>query len=939
MKKSVLIRAALLCLLAVPAAGQVPAGPQEKMPLDGEVRVGRLDNGMTYYIRHYDNPRQRADFFIAHDVGALQEEDDQNGLAHFLEHMAFNGTKHFPGKGILNYLAANGVRFGYNVNAYTSRDRTVYNVSNVPLVREGLVDSLLLILHDWSYYIACEPGEIESERGVIREEWRRGNDARSRMARKSAEVEYDGSKYARRDVIGDMEIVNNFGRQTLIDFYHKWYRPDLQAVIVVGDVDVDAMERKIRDVMASIPKAENPAQKEVYDIPQRDKPRYGLVTDPETKAVAVKLIFYQPYPSEEERATVGAVRGELARKVFLEMARARLAEAEKCPEARYKRVVAVLGSLATCRNTFMLTALPKEHNMREALAGVLTDVEQIRRYGFSREEFETARAKVVRSEKAALEKYRLATNTDLAGRYVEHFTRNVPYVTPDDRVRIVGEQLDALTYEEVNGLRAGMTSPEGMLVLVSSSEEYRDKIPAEAEAFGLIDSVKHAEIARPERRGKSAGPLFTEKVTPGKVVRTRKAPLGAEEWTLSNGVKVLWRTVPEVIGVRKVAVAAVSEGGFARDSDVEGMHLLQNYVRTMGVKDLDRTGMRDLLSAHDANLMVTLGRTESVFSGASGVADFELLLQLLHLYITCPNFSEQAYGDYIDLARTSLGKEKSPKALFAERADSAKYGGHPWLRRATPSTLDRFDREAARRLYDRLFGNAADFVFFFAGEMPAAEARPLVEKYIGSLPAAPKRKFAKTDFRIVPGTTEYDAVVPGAVTPKSSIERIYHGRFDYTPENYAVLRYVTYILGARYLTTVREEKGGTYYVGVHDEVSARPRGYCQLVVSFDTDPKLREMLLGEVQKGIERLAAEAPSEQEVNEAMLYFKKVNAERKSKNLKSTSYWLDKLRAEYFDGVDLDKDNEALFTSVTPDAVRRLAREILAQGNRYTAVFTQE
>lgn len=453
---------------------------------------------MTYYIRHYDNPRQRADFFIAHDVGALQEEDDQNGLAHFLEHMAFNGTKHFPGKGILNYLAANGVRFGYNVNAYTSRDRTVYNVSNVPLVREGLVDSLLLILHDWSYYIACEPGEIESERGVIREEWRRGNDARSRMARKSAEVEYDGSKYARRDVIGDMEIVNSFGRQTLIDFYHKWYRPDLQAVIVVGDVDVDAMERKIRDVMSSIPKAENPARKEVYDIPQRDKPRYGLVTDPETKAVAVKLIFYQPYPSEEERATVGAVSDELARKVFLEMARARLAEAEKRPDARYKRVVAVLGSLATCRNTFMLTALPKEHDMREALAGVLTDVEQIRRYGFSREEFEAARAKVARSEKAALEKYRLATNTDLAGRYVEHFTRNVPYVTPDDRTRIVGEQLDALTCEEVNGLRAGMTSPEGMLVLVSSSEEHLDKVPSEAEAFDP-DRLGEACEDRPSR--------------------------------------------------------------------------------------------------------------------------------------------------------------------------------------------------------------------------------------------------------------------------------------------------------------------------------------------------------------------------------------------------------------------------------------------------------
>ena len=939
MKKSVLIRAALFCLLAVPVAAQVPAGLQEKIPLDGEVRVGRLDNGMTYYIRHYDNPKQRADFFIAHDVGALQEEDNQNGLAHFLEHMAFNGTKNFPGKGILNYLAANGVRFGYNVNAYTSRDRTVYNVSNVPLVREGLVDSLLLILHDWSYYISCEPDEIESERGVIREEWRRGNDARSRMVRKSAQVEYDGSKYARRDVIGDMDIVNNFERQTLVDFYHKWYRPDLQAVIVVGDVDVDAMERKIRDLMSSIPKAENPAPKEVYDIPWRDKPRYSVVTDPETKAVAVKLIFYQPYPSAEERATVGAVRDDLARKVFLEMARPRLAEAEKRPDVRYKRVVAVTGSLATCRNTLMLTALPREQDMREALAGILTDVEQMRRYGFSDEEFEAAKAKVAKAEEKALEKYRLATNTDLAGRYVEHFTRNVPYATPEDRTRIVEEQLDALTPEALNLLRAGMVSPKGMLVLVSSPEEYMDKVPSEADAFALIDSVKHAEIARPERSGKAAGPLFTAKITPGEVVKTRKAAFGAEEWTLSNGVKVFWRTVPEVIGTRKVGVAAINEGGFARDSDVEGMHLLQNYVRTMGVKDLGRSSMRDLLSSHDASLMATLGRDASSFSGAASAADFELLLQLLHLYITEPNFSEQAYGDYLGLARTSLGKEKSPKALFAERTDSTKYGGHPWLRRATLSTLDRFDREAARKLYDKLFGNAADFVFFFAGEMPAGEARPLIEKYIGSLPAAPKQKFKKEDFEIVPGTREYDAVFPGAVTPKSSIERIYHGKFDYTPANYAALRYVSYILGARYLTTVREEKGGTYYIGVHDEVGARPRGYCHLVVSFETDPKLREMLLGEVQKGIEQLAAEAPSEQEVNEAMLYFKKVNAERKSKNLKSTSYWINKMRAEYFDGADLDKDNEAVFTAVTPEEVRRLTREILAQGNRYTAVFTQE
>lgn len=939
MKKCVLICAALASLLAAPAAEEVPAGSGEKLPLDTQVRVGRLDNGMTYYIRRHDNPVERADFFIVHNVGALQEEDDQNGLAHFLEHMAFNGTRHFPGKGILNYLAANGVRFGYNVNAYTSRERTVYNVSNVPLVREGLVDSLLLILHDWSCCIACEPAEIEAERGVIREEWRRGSDTRSRMARKTAQLEYDDSKYARRDVIGDMEVVNNFERQTLVDFYRKWYRPDLQAVIVVGDVDVDLIERKIRALMSTIPKAENPAPKEVYAIPERDKPRYGVVTDPETMAVAVKLIYRQPYPSPGERATVGAVREELARKIFLEMVRTRFAAAEKRPDTRYKRMVAVLGSVATWKNTFMLTALPREQEMREALAGALVDVERVRRYGFSAAEFEAARSKVARSERAALEKYRQATNTDLAGRYVEHFTRSVPYMTSDDRTRIVEEQLASLTADEVNDLRGVMTAPENMLVLFSLPERYLDKVPSEAETFDLIDSVRQARIARPEPVGKAAEPLFAELPEPGRVVREREAGEGVEEWTLSNGVKVLWRTLPGVTGLRKIGMTAVNEGGFARDGDIEGMQLLQNYIRTMGVKELDRAGMRELLASRDANLMASLNRDASLFSGSSSRADFELLLQLVHLYISAPNFSQQAYGDYIDLARTSLRKEKSPGALFAERADSVKYGGHPWLRRATLPTLDRLDREAARRLYDKLFGNASDFVFFFAGSMPADEARPLIERYLGSLPAAPKQKYKRVDFRIVPGVRDFEMTSGDAVTPKSSIERIYHGRFKYTPANYATLRYVSYILGARYLATVREEKGGTYYVSVQDEVEARPRGYCRLVVKFDTDPRLCEELLGEVQRGIERLAAEAPSEQEVGEAMLYFKKVNAERRSKERKTTAYWLRRMRADYFDGGDLDRDNEAVFTAVTPEQIRRLTRDLLGQGNRFTAVFTEE
>lgn len=929
----------LLCLTAFASTVAAQAPADAKLPLDAQVRTGRLDNGMTYYIRHHENPRQRADFFIAHNVGALQEEDNQDGLAHFLEHMAFNGTKHFPGKGLLNYLASIGVRFGYNVNAYTSRDRTVYNVSNVPLVRESVVDSLLLILHDWSYYISCEPEEIESERGVIREEWRRGDDARSRMARKTAQFEYAGSKYAERDVIGDPNIINTFERQTLVDFYHKWYRPDLQAVIVVGDVDVDEMEAKIRRTMSSIPKAVDPAPKENYTIPEAGKPRYGVVTDPETKAVAVKLIYRQPYPGPAERERMPALRENLARKIFLEMMRARIVVAEKQPDVRYKRLVAVMGSLATCKNTFQLTGLPKGQNMREALAGMLVDMEQMRRYGFDRTEFEQAKAKVTRAEEAVIERLRQATNTELATAYVEHFTRNEPFMTVEDRARVTGEALSSLRLEDLNRMRETMTRAEDMLIVFSSPDEYMDRVPSEQTVAALMDSVAGAQIASPVQRAKADEPLFDRQVEPGRVVATKKAPYETVAWTLSNGAKVQWRMLPEVTGVRKIGMSAVNEGGFARDTDVEALRMLQNYLRSLGVKELSRTELTDRIFDRDASLTLNLSKHAASIGASSSTGDLETMLQLVNLYITEPNFSEKAYAKFIEQYRTMLEKEVPPRLMYSDSSNRMMYGDHPWLKKVTLASLDRVDAAAARRLYDKVFGNAADWVFFFAGEMPAEEARPLIERYLGSLPAAPRQKYPEMDMEILPGKRDYEYTHEGAQTPKSMIERYYHGKFRCTPENYAALRYVTYILSARYLNTVREEKGGTYYIGVQEVVGVRPRGYCHLVVSFETDPKLCGMLLDEVQRGIERLAAEAPSEQEVNEAMLYFRKVNAERQARNLRTTSYWLGKMQQKYCDGVDFEKDNEAIFTAVKPEDIRKFVRDLLGQGNCFTTVFTQK
>ncbi len=938
MKKNRLFPLAFAFLATCVFPGVAQEQSDSQLPLDPEVRIGRLDNGMTYYIKHAESPAQRADFFIAHNVGALQEEDNQNGLAHFLEHLAFNGTKNFPKSSLLDYLSRIGLRLGPNVNAYTSRDRTVYNVSSVPLIREGIVDTVLMIMHDWSGSIACEPEEVEAERGVIREEWRRGDSARDRLARKTAVYEYAGSKHAKRTVLGDWDVINNFERQTLVDFYHKWYRPDLQAIIVVGDIDVDKMEQQVRKVMSAIPAAENPTPKENYTIPDTGTPTYGLISDAETKGIGVKLIYRQPYPTAEARMMKSTLIDNLARKIFLEAVRTRVRLAGKQDNAAYNSVVAVCGSLSTCKNTFQLTGLPKGLQLRKALTGMLIDVEQIRRYGFSPEEFNRAKAKVAREEQKFMEKYRQMTNTEMAGLYVLHFTNNEPYMTPDDREKAIEEALAAITLKDVNGMRQEMTRQDDMLIIISLPDSNADKAPTQEVVMQLIDSVGKAEIPAPFRQKAEAKPLFTKEVTPGSVVKTRSAPHDATEWTLSNGIKVQWRTVPEVRGARKIGMSAIKKGGFARDNDIEALRILQTYVRTIGIKGFPDDELKERLFDREVSVNVSLKRSLVSIEGSSSVKDLETMLQLAHLYLTEPDFSEKSYARYIERYRNSLEKEKGLMQIFRDSANKVMYDNHVWLTPVTLQSLDRVDVATARALYEKVIGNVAGYTFFFAGEMTAEEARPLIEKYIGSLEVAPHQKHPDMEMKIVAGKKDFEYVQKGLTTPKAQIERIYHGKFKCTPANYATLRYVSWILANRYRISIREEKGGTYTIGVQHEVEARPEGYCRLYVNFETDPKLTDILLEEVQKGIADLAATPPTAQEVAAARLYFERQNAEQKPLRQKTSHYWLGKMQGTYYDKVDFEADNEDYLLNVSAEDINKLTRRIFSQGNRFTSVCIQ-
>ena len=380
---------------ALVLAFSVPAWSQTVIPDDPKLITGKLENGLTYYIRHNPNPEGCADFYIIHNVGALQEEDNQNGLAHFLEHMAFNGTRHYPDKEILDFLARDGVRFGYNVNAYTNRTETVYNISSVPLVRESFVDSVLMVLHDWSCDISCEPEALDAERGVISEEWRRKDEPRMRMMQKQNDLIYRGSKHTRRSVLGTLEVINGFKPHEILDFYHKWYRPDLQAIVVVGDFDADAMVGKVRRMFSDIPASDNPAPKETYPVPDLQEPLFENMLDPQVKYHVLKVMHRQRMPERSLRNTDFFYKDQFSRQIVTAILSDRLAEAVKKSGSPLSSAVLVTNPYGADFYVSLFTlSLKSPEYMDEALAFYVREVERLLRYGFTEGEFEAARFKV-----------------------------------------------------------------------------------------------------------------------------------------------------------------------------------------------------------------------------------------------------------------------------------------------------------------------------------------------------------------------------------------------------------------------------------------------------------------------------------------------------------------------------------------------------------------
>ena len=923
----------------------VPAQAQEIIPDDPQLVKGRLDNGMTYYIRHNENPEGCADFYIIHNVGALQEEDNQNGLAHFLEHMAFNGTRHYPDKGILNFLAKDGVRFGYNVNAYTNRTETVYNISSVPLVRDSFVDSVLMVLHDWSCDISCEPEALDAERGVISEEWRRKDEPRMRMMTKQNDLIYKGAKHTERSVIGTLEVINGFKPQEILDFYHKWYRPDLQAIVVVGDFDAGKMEQKVREMFSDIPAAENPAEKEEYGIPALTEPLFENMLDPQVRYYVLKVINKQPFPARKLRNTDAFYKDFYARQIVTSILDERMSKDVKSPGSPLTSAVLVTSPYSDDFYISLFTfSMKSPDNAEDALAFYTRAVQRMLRYGFSEEEFEAAKFKMMKKYRMNMEDFASdVTNQQIVNAYKENFLRGFTAAFPYDLKEEQKIILGSLSYDDVKGYEQKMFRDSEKIYSWCMNEKEEAGLPDEARMKEIIAATEAEDISPKFLQYEKIVPAETPE--PGLVVKTRQMKnMGCEEWTLSNGAKVYWVQSGPVKSNTHLSMSIYFDTGLKSvpSDKVRAARLVSTYTqRYAGFGKYDFATLRNSPDYAGTNVSFDFGQKSSVISLTTDGKSVEKGFEFVYSMLSEPYFSTDADLEKVKQSELRyLGKKKSNQDMFKKEARSVKYAGHPWIADLDSSDVAMVDMDFVKDVYHRNFGDFRHMTAFIASDLPADEVKALVGKYIASLDGEYDVEFSKT---AVPapaykGKVVIDRTYDVETVPKAEVSYCFKGKTKLDPENLAIIEILDYIMSNRYLQQIREARGGTYHVSFSTALDYADNGMFESFVDFQTRPEMVDVLVKDVEEGMSRMAEEGPEASELEEAKKYLVKHRAEKDAANENSLIARKGECRDLIRYGIGHDYDYEAVIDGISADDIRRFVSR-LDKGDKFVTIYREQ
>ena len=935
--KNIKLPAGFLALLLIPALSIAQPDLNRPVPMDPEIRTGKLENGLTYFIRHNREPEKRASFYIIQNVGAVLENDNQNGLAHFLEHMAFNGTEHFPGKGIINGLEKHGVGFGSNINAGTGFDETVYNLSNVPVdKRPDLIDTCLLILYDWSDFIKLEEKEIDLERGVILEEWRQGEDASTRMFFKQVlPVVLKDSKYAIRDIIGDPEIIKSFSYNTLRDYYYKWYRTDLQAVAVVGDINVDEVEAKIKTLFSKIEPVKDPPARYLAEVPYHKETYFVLATDKEAPTTSVSVVrLYENVPPEKR--DLQYLRNTNLIGLMNSMMSVRVNELlQKGNPPFVSGSVNFGGYYPRKYNAFTISATARQNEEAQALEAIYTEAERARRFGFGKAELDRAKARTLSNLENTFRQKDKISNDTYAGWIRQYYLTGEPATSADFDLEFFKQIMDGITAEEISAKYRELMTDDNRTIIVQGLEGENIKHLSEQEALGILEKVRNGALTPYEDKAMSES-LISGELKGSPVIKTVPLPqFGAEEWTLANNVRVVYKKAD--FEKDNILLAAFSFGGISLldDNLVLPATLMSSLITMYGAGEYDNITLQKMLSGKKATIAMSLGEVNESISGTSTPKDFETMMQLLYMRFATPRFDAEAHNAIITRLSALIGnQEKSPDKIKSDSISMITTGYHPRTIILSKEAISGITIDQVRKVYTDRYKGADEFVFVIAGNIEKEEALPVVEKYIGSLPSS-GRKETWVDRKIDQPEGKIVRELPMNLTiPKSTVFLSFSNELKYTPYNYLGMQVISGILDIVFTEKIRENEGGTYGVSVSFASQKRPSEKGEGMIMFDCDPARANDLKAIVYRELEALASSGPEQENLDKTVLNILKNREESKKHN----SYWTSTISRYYNYGINSDDpaNYEDILKSYKVKDIKKLAAKMLKKADVVDLIF---
>ncbi len=933
--------------LALVLGASATASAYEIIKPDPQVRVGKLDNGLTYYIRHNNYPEHHADFFIAQNVGSIQEEDNQRGLAHFLEHMCFNGTKHFPGNSLISYMESIGVKFGANLNAYTSTDETVYNISNVPTARRSALDSCFLALSDWSGNLLLKGKDIDNERGVIEGEYRYRQGAANRMLEKSAPIIYAGSKYAHRLPIGLMSVVKNFKHKDLRAYYKKWYHPSNQAIIVVGDIDPDYAEAKIKQLFSGFKNPANPAPVVSSPVPDNESLIVDVQTDKEQTTTLVRLFFKHDGLPDSDMPTTRFLENKYLNNVVSAMFTARFDNLLRDPQSPFTSVVGVDRNFLISKNTqaFQIVMRAKPGQAAQAVQVATRELKRAYTFGFTEGEFRRARINYETGVEELYKNRNRYSNTRYARDFVKAFISGEPIPSVEEFAKISGEITKSVTLCQVNAYFKSIISPDDRNVVISAycPDKQGIAVPTQQQLADAFHTAK-AETLTAYVDSVTSGKILAKEPKPGKVVSSSTLPqFQANMWTLSNGIKVYYRKTD--FDADQVLIGASGPGGLSQDytpADAPSFKVFGNVVALSGFGPFTSVDIKKMLAGKKVKINPFVSRTEEGVSGSCSPKDLETALQLMYLKLTSLQKDEKAFEQFLEQNRNRvLNQNADPKFEFADSIFACVFNHHPLGgERLNKQEIEQVNYDRILQVYKNRMSDLSDWNFYIVGNFNVDSLKLLTERYIASLPTARRiEKPRDIGYRMFPADTKR-AFSRKMENPQDKVYFFWtNNNVPYSLRTNLLAKISGQVMSAIFLKEIREDRGWTYHVDTHCSIVADLNGQDTPVIFMPLNVTITAGKAAECRNLISATMASVAkngiTQAQLDKVKRYLKKVFGE----DVKENSYWQVMIKNYLKYGIDFNQDYLSILDSITTTDVRDFVKQYITGGHHLELTMTAE